>query len=386
MRKPCVLLIALFFPAVAVAGDAPFLPFPTAVDHAATMVAKRDARETGERVVTHHAGWTRIDEVANGHRTTDYFGHAGFIALSTTRSSSGEYVFLSISRGREERGDLDHRSFSTGERQVFLGESCEVWNILRTSDTRPGSVRLTKLGCITDDGIELWHKIIGEFQDRAGQWVQGATSSIEATKIERRTVQPSEVRPPADILVLKSWVDPVDSLPAAAASPIDFEVVMETDDASLTGGGRLIRTKRQHGSWTYTDSVAGDGRRKLLIENETSHTHLRFESGSAGEFKRLFINKFPSGAAAQSTKPLEDGRKETILAEECRWFYMTPGANDAGFLQCRTPDGVVLKETHWSIGSRETLTAVRLQRRAVALPEVLPPDQVLTRQNWGIPE
>jgi hypothetical protein len=84
--------------------------------------------------------------------------------------------------------------------------------------------------------------------------------------------------------------------------------------------------------------------------------------------------------------PPTDGRIEIILGERCQWFNMTPGMMDAGLSQCSTPDGIVLNELNWSRSSEQRLVAVRVQRRTVALSEVIPPEVILTGKNWGLPE
>jgi hypothetical protein len=371
------------------------------------MVAKDAGRKSGERVVTHHTGWSRIDEVENGRRTTDYFGHAGSIALSMARGNSGEYVHLSIFRelDKQEEKYWDRSRFKTGERKVFLGESCEVWNVLRDRDRRPASVRLTKLSCITDDGIELWREVTSGYQDYAGQWIQPLTSSMEAVKIERRAVQPSEVHPPADLLELKSWVDLLDTSPPVAmplAERADFETVMEASQ-DLSKAGKLTRTTRRRVSWIYTESMRGDGSRTIIIANEASGLRFRVEIDAANVLKRLIIRRGAPNSDLRAPEPLGAGRiepalgricwwlhmhcgvKESVLGEQCEWFNMTT-VGTADRRQCRTHDGIVLKEVEWSSFNEQRLVAVRLQRRDVALSEVLPPGQMLTRRNWGLPE
>src|SRR5262249_31765673 len=93
------LLLAL--PSTAAAqGEAPFGPIPNVVDYAATMAVDDSwARVTGssERTVTHHAAWTRIDEVKHGRPSTTYIG-ADNVSVYVTRASSGAYASLAIRR------------------------------------------------------------------------------------------------------------------------------------------------------------------------------------------------------------------------------------------------------------------------------------------------
>jgi hypothetical protein len=371
------------------------------------MVAKGNPRKTTERTVSHHAGWTRIDEIENGRGTTDYFGHAGSIALSVTRGDSGEYVHLSIFRrlDQQEAKYWDSNRFKTGERKIFVGESCEVWNVLRDRERRPGSVRMTRLSCITDDGIELWREVTSGYQDYTGQWIQPLTSSMEAIKIERRAVRPSEVHPPADLLELKSWVNLLDPSPPVAmpfAERADFETVMEAAQ-DLSRAGKLTQTTRRRVPWVYTESMRGDGNRTVRIANEASGLRFRVEVDAANELKRLIIHRGAPGSDLRAPEPVgadrietvlggicwwlqvQCGAKESVLGEQCQWFTMTT-VGTADRRQCRTHDGIVLKEVEGSSLYEQRLVAVRLQRRGVALSEVLPPSYVLARKNWGLPE
>src|SRR5215470_10140646 len=96
MKKPGIVLSAILCWSGAASAEAPFAPFPNAVDYVVTMVTKQHGRESGERVVTHHAGWARVDTMNDGHRTISYFDRADTIELSFARGSSGNYVHLSI--------------------------------------------------------------------------------------------------------------------------------------------------------------------------------------------------------------------------------------------------------------------------------------------------
>jgi hypothetical protein len=380
MRHLVVVLGALVCSGTEALADAPFPSLPNAEDHVVTMVVKELARVTGERVITHHAGWSRIDHTEKGRRATSYFGHVDSIAVSVARGTPREIDHLSIIRGPDQHCSpgLDCDGFRTGERQAFLGESCQVWNVFRTRE--PDRI-FAKLSCVTDDGIELWQRYTGN---------HGVSRSMEATKVERRSVLPSEVLPPADLLSLKSWMDPVEPMPSGSLllAANDFEVVMEAMRDDLSGRRKVTRTVRQHAPWIYTEDVGAirDGWRTVSIHNEASRVHVRFESAATGDFKRLAISKSPPGDGSPSPKPPTDGRVEIILGERCQWFDMTPGMMDAGLSQCKTPDGIVLNELNWSRSGEQRLVAVRVQRRAVALSEVLPPSAVLARKSWGLPE
>jgi hypothetical protein len=308
------------------------------------------------------------------------FGHATSTGVLLGRAADGSYSHLTIRHGPEQHRTsyMEHDGRKTGERQMVLGESCEVWSVRRERDTRPEAVGIQKFSCVTEDGIELWYKFVGR---------QQVGISAEATRIERRVVRAYEVHPPADMLQLRSWIDPLDP-PSALPVSHDYEAVLETAHTNVSGGGKLTRTTRRYRSWTSLESVSADGRRALWIENEASPLVLRFEGLSAGEFKRLIVSKTPSvaGIGRSSSKPLQPSQTEIVLGEICTWFDMAPGKIDASLFQFRTNDDIVLKETRTSWGGRETLAAVHLQRKPLALAEVLPPGALLTRRYWRLPD
>ncbi len=67
-------------------------------------------------------------------------------------------------------------------RHSVLGETCTVWNVWRAKNPTPPGTGLSKLSCVTDDGIELWYKTVGAY---------GVISSAEAIRIERMAVLPT---------------------------------------------------------------------------------------------------------------------------------------------------------------------------------------------------
>lgn len=123
----------------------------------------------------------------------------------------------------------------------------------------------------------------------------------------------------------------------------------------------------------------------VLIENETTGLFFRFEGKAVGDFATLVLHKGAPAAATTRRPPVESDRQETVLRERCKWFDMWPGTQDAGLHQCRTDDGVALKDVRTSWGSRNSLVAVRLDRKPLDLAKVLPPPEILKRENWRLP-
>jgi hypothetical protein len=94
----------------------------------------------------------------------------------------------------------------------------------------------------------------------------------------------------------------------------------------------------------------------------------------------------PIEAIGPGAHAIAERQSETILGESCAWYNVTPGMADGGLHQCWTDDGIVLKEKRYSRGSRETLEAVRLERRPIRDEEVTPPPDILDRRHFGLPE
>jgi hypothetical protein len=222
-------------------------------------------------------------------------------------------------------------------------------------------------------------------------WSQ-SVGVVEVTRLERRPVDPEEVRPPATILDLKSWnASGEAAADASSGSQADVTVTMESVRDTLNAYAVRRRVVRRHHPWNYTEEVLTDGRRHLSIFNESQGLSFYIQISANNEFTRLNIWRSPPQPAAGSPpvklKPIKTDRTEPNLGETCTWFNMTPNMADAGLAQCKTDDGLVLKEKRWARGGDiPPLEAVRLERGPVALTDVLPPPEVLTRRIWGLPD
>jgi hypothetical protein len=62
---------------------------------------------------------------------------------------------------------------------------------------------------------------------------------------------------------------------------------------------------------------------------------------------------------------------------------MMPGVMDAGRLECRTADGVVLKQESIVRGSETMLVATRLTRKPLPLVAERASRQILSPSTWG---
>ena len=82
----------------------------------------------------------------------------------------------------------------------------------------------------------------------------------------------------------------------------------------------------------------------------------------------------------------EERVAEIVAGEHCAWFDVWPNVMDAGLHQCRTNDGIVLREHRMSRMHYEPLIAVRIERAPIYPAKIMPPRDILSRAAWGIPE
>lgn len=378
MKHFWLLSLLLVWPCAA--AEPPFAPQPNVPDYVASFALDPGwgSKRRDSQTVRHHQGWYRIDTVTDRRfRSTTYVG-PGPLSSELRGSASEGARSLTIQRGPQVNRSVGwtYDPSKTADHDIVLGESCDIWNVARTSSGGAGS-GWKKLSCISRDGIELKQGFAND---------QNEGSSAEAISIERKPVAPADVQPPKDVLDLKSWSAMTETTGAhPAGAPGDAIVLMKTERLSPSGQPMLRRTVRRHYPWTYTEDVDGEGRRQLTIVSAPERLTVRFKSDAAGAYTMLSIQKVAANTDEFGPKAL--GKSETIAGEQCAWLDMTPGMSDAGLSQCRTPDGLVLKEESWSRGSRsEPLVAALLRRTPVNMVEVLPPPSILTRANWGIPE
>jgi hypothetical protein len=371
-----ILLPMVFCLAASAAAAAPFVPpGVTPPDYVVTMEQTSLYRKGSSRVVTRHGEWTRIDTTSGTPPSTSYYRH-GSNAYVTDNG------WISHFR-RNVKHEFDYQARNTGERQTHLGESCTVWETARSKADSPARDRLTDLSCFTDDGIELWHRRFG---------AQGISWSAEAIRIERRPVAAEEVQLPRALLALDWW----DRSVSASTTAADHETVMELSDGRPRPDGSepaspTVRTTRRAGPWLFKEVIAGTQRR-IEISHDSIRMRLTYERGRRDVEEELTIARPDSEPAKpepaspiNAFQPVSSDRYDTVLGERCRWFDMTPGMQDAGTNACFTDDGIMLKEEHFSRGSRRsTWTAARFVRRPVAIDEVKPPAELLQPRTWDL--
>jgi hypothetical protein len=384
MKKSFALGLAagVFGNIAAVAMDGPFEPLPDVPDYVATLVMKHgwgSSQSEGQTIV-HHAGWSRIEnEIEGRYQLTSYVSAAVPVSVKIYRSPGVNS--LTIVHGEDTRTPgWDYNAFTTREHETVAGESCEVWNAARHQVQGAGNnqVELKKLSCVTSDGIELWWRYVTS---------SGSTGmSAEVTRIERRPVEDDEVAIPRDLLELTRWVKPDDTPALDATAAPDATVVLEA--LQLEGAGNAVakRVTRRHGGWLANNETFSNGGSRLSIENIQQGFSLSVQRGSNGRLRTLVMrNQEAQSEAPGRLKPVKSERTETVLGETCTWFNMMPGVADVGLMQCQTEDGLVLKEQASRRGAPFGMrAAVSIERAPVALADVLPPPEILMRNNWGI--
>lgn len=374
MRLRRLLLPTIFCLAATCAAAAhnPFVPpGVTPPDYAMTVrkfhelkIWKSDERDT---LVTHHGDWTRVG--------ASYYRGRNLVSVE-------DFGFaVSFRRGEYRLSYTDYDPRKTGEQQIHLGEICTVWSIERHLLSAGGPVSYSSLSCVTDDGIELWQRTVG---NKGDVW-----SSREAIHLERRPVAENEVEPRRDLLRL-DWLNTDVPKPAEPNVP-DYETRMELSKRDA-GSPSTSRMTRRHGPWQFLDQTV-DAKRRIEIRYGSSALRLNYQSDESGAPKEIYIDRTSpprpidnaaSSDASKAFAPKALDKTEIVVDETCRWFDMTPGMADVSHTACLTSDGIVLKETITSRGRSDSWTAVSLTRRPIAIDEVKPPAELLMPQTWGI--
>jgi hypothetical protein len=356
---------------------APFAPLTNVPDYVGTMIGERGTPKEYVRTVMHHGAWTRVDNKLIFYHTTAHFSPAGPIEihLHLSARANNEVVSADFVRGDIRSVGWDYEPRAIGERQTLLGETCTVWDVARSG-------HLVRSSCITDDGIELWSKVVGGY---------GILSSVEATRIERRPVAPDDVRPDdarraRELLAIGPWLRPAATSSDTQAGA-DYEVVMQLT-SKPNRYTSPVRTTRRHGDWTFVDQTGGEAERRLTIENEAARFMMIFTSEGSGSRQRLMLYRLPDELPPPlGGAPKDLNRSEQILGEKCEWFDVEPDSMDAGLDECRTSDGITLKSTTWSgwnNGGEQIFAATHLSRRPLRLDQVMPLPDLFEPKRWGL--
>jgi hypothetical protein len=226
------------------AGDIPYAPSANVPDYVATMTVQPSGNSAGShtRIVTHHDGWVRVDELG----TVIYGNPAKQITVSFLRDSN--YSSVSVSRETSTSYERIRAVTETGQTETHAGERCDVRDVVRRDPDKraPG---LQWLSCLTADGIEIATKV----------FVNGSLfQSTAIVRLGRRPVSAEEVELPANLLDVAQWLH-FNHQPPQAATAVkrrpDFAMHMQWQGA--------VRVLRRHDPWSYDETSYADGRRTL---------------------------------------------------------------------------------------------------------------------------
>jgi hypothetical protein len=343
----------------------PFAPQADVTDHVVTMIERR-GQDTITYTIVRHGKWARVETSDRSSHWTSYFAPDGPIEIDVSRGKSDDVVSVAFRRGSEPDG-WPYEPRNTGERQTLLGETCTVWNVRRSphSDT-------AELSCVTDDGIELWHKLTGQYGDSAFR---------EVTRVERRPLAPSDVQPPREFLSL-AWWEALDSGSAAPPPAPDYETIMPVTRSIQSQG--IIRTTRQRRPWLYVDETADGARRRFTLSNAATGLLLDFSRAAAGFGEQSLTFRRKAYTTLLPIPPSPTNQHDEVLGESCEWFTDAPTFG-AAVRACRTEDGITLKENIRSGFFWDGMfTATHLARRTVNDSEVTPPAEILDPKYWGL--
>ena len=347
-----------------------FVPESGAADYVITLREISAGRRDGPRSVSQRAGRTRTEIAQPDGKQIIFESRSLPNAIVLNLDAKGRYRELQIDLGGDATSSATQR-IRTDKLQTFLNETCRVWNITYRIDAH---TRMQRESCVTQDGIELWHKLLS----------QGGIllSYVEATSLERRPITDAEILPSANLLNLESWgvTDKRDW--ATVPRPVDFETTFRLFGAEPKSTAEIRKTVRRNFPWLRTETTA-DRYRRVEFKHDPASLHLDFRGERTSAFNKLRISRYDSAFDEERVAQKMD-LAETIVGERCDWFDLRPGIMDANWYQCRSKDGIVLKETLTSMGSRTTFEAVELRRATASIPVATPPDEILLPAYWRI--
>lgn len=342
--------------------EAPFGLYDLASDFVVELrPVNSGAPASRTEVVTRHGDWVRIDKTRSGRQGAHFVSLSRQGGAFLSRDASDRYQHLVLSTREEE--DREREPRPTERVETVLGEPCRVWDAFRWRNKETGTVSLRRLSWVSSDGIELARAL-----EKPGQT---ASPEEQAVRVERRPVSLNDTQPPPNLLDLGAWAVELGGDPERL---VDGHELVRESQRGMEPVGREV--ERRHGQWT---AVLGSGRPYSLSGPNLFMGIDRLEGQAATD---LFITRdldpLPQPEPAQSS--------DRVLGEVCNWFDATPGYDDVGTMICLTDDGVRLKIEHTSQGNvYKTWVATRLDRRPVALKEVLPPFELADPAKWPLP-
>lgn len=364
-----MLLAALTGHALAEARPAA-LPNGPAAEYVARF-SERLGRQT--RIVYHRDGKTRVDIMHDGGISSTYRDRRHTTVVILSRREGPRFNALQIRSGSEP-GYSVSEPVRTGKSESVVGEQCDVWSTTTTGAHMQHAVSFEN--CLTGDGIELSYR---QLSSRGS-----VVTSSEAVAVERRSVDPAEVEIPREVFDLGYWIETGSKATESAQRPADFETTFVWPAVGQFRPDEKIRVTRRRFPWLF-ERTTSENDQDLVVHNIAAEIVLRYDAKNKGTYRTLLIARDAKPLGIDHAEPIK--RADVVLGERCEWFDMYPGAMDAGLEQCRTQDGIVLKETVTGrvYYSGEIVAARRFQRRPIDVSQITPPPEILTPAYWGLP-
>ena len=285
-----------------------------------------------------------------------------------SRNENGDVVRLSTSTDENLRPDWTALTLSkTSEHDEVVGESCDVWNAVRTK-RQENSFTF----CMTDDGIELWRR---EVYPNGG-----VARMLRAIHVERRPVNESEVVPDDANFSLDDWIERAEMRSCQSRDdlqPFNFAIRREGRISCNSIAEEVVAAP-----WRKTiDSCPG----RAMIQYETPSLFIRVVEGPDASIRSVDVGLKGAIAiehpATGNDKVNFSGEQSTILGETCSW--QEPVRNYHGSdSKCFAPDGIILASR--TINSRYSFKCITeatdLRRgQSVTFLEAMPPKDLLER-------
>lgn len=316
-----------------------------------------------------HGDLVRVDHVADGGPMGPPIGWASYHRVGKSSVFSvGRYPNGSLANLHIMRDPLLHpphlaeRTFS-GVTEKYLGEDCKRW---QRSVTLPSGQALEQIGCVTQDGVELW-------------WRNADVDAIFASTITRAPVSSHDVQAPIDLLDFGKWMDGA----PPGSHERDYEVMLTSTNMAMP-----TKVVRRSGNWVLEHQKEGSSE-TLTVTNIQAGTDMIY-SKSKGSEAQISINRRLFGrtpevmAAARERMP--DRAGEMVVGERCQWWNLSKGLSDYLREECLTEDDAPLIVITGSRGSGWTMKATKLTRGPIPIELVLPPAEIISPAIWGLAE
>lgn|GEM_PF-7057586 len=340
-----------------------FAPRSRGPDYELHMASYRGETLRTQLKIRRHRDWVRVERSdAEGLRVQRIHVPTGVIVERTDSPAAGIGSMSIRAPERTPSPGFDYRSRKTGKTWKAAGQRCDIWEVYRAVDQ--GYTTVTRMGCVTRDGIEV------------ARWSNGRTGALLGDRLtgyylRRGKMDEADIRPPTPALDLSAWLV---AKPGAATQADGYEVVLKGERT-----GSTVTIRQQRGA-TYSETVNADGSRDMFSDRDDGVT-VSARVGATGAPESYTARRGPAPKTSPDTRLSLPA--QTVLGQTCEWFDAMPDVADAGRHECRTSDGAVLAVRKSGVDSDETLIATVFNRRPLAAAELLPPAWLLELSRWG---